>query len=107
MKNRSFTYRNSILHNNIFTNTAQRICSFAVVLGRKKTEENFSNLYPQHEITLNQTFFQHLSQSHESVNTNLRVTAVHALMSFIYCINVSEGLDTYLTNVSTYTYYRE
>jgi hypothetical protein len=74
---------------------------------RSGKKENFSVLYPQHEITLNQTFFQHLSQSHESANTNLRVTAEHALMSSIYCINVSEGLDTYLTNVSIYTYYRE
>jgi hypothetical protein len=38
------------VHNNIFTNTAQRKCGFAAGLGRKKTEqENFSILYPQHE----------------------------------------------------------
>jgi hypothetical protein len=49
MKNCSFTYSNSVVHNNIFTNTAQKECGFAAGLGRKKTEqENFSILYPQH-----------------------------------------------------------
>jgi len=50
MKNCSFTCSNSIVHNNIFTNTAQRKRGFAAGLGRKKIEqENFSILYPQHE----------------------------------------------------------